>query len=1449
MTARGWALNGTSAEDDSANRAPSDSSSALSRAYRFGYCLTEGCPYSDTIWASGFQESPTFELPLALLSSSTQETHTLRACVGDLYMTSVKLTETCVTKELVVPMDATNGAGGVDLCEHDCLSMLHDLSRGGISQSFGCISRATTACSKGASSEDWVEEQLLEALDWIGTRLKQLPVDAGTLSSSIQAIDSIATQHPSAAVLTNAVAAIRVATSSILSASYGDAEDVRAFGGSSLRVLGSAEGKYQEASRQSSCRENTAFVSNSQFSKDRIGDAMLQGIAIGETITVATEQLRQLFSALDTSVIQDVTFSISAPESADAADDPESPSPTYVVIDPEVDVPGYLMEACNLAADLCPQPLVISISYVVDSTYLLLAMGKEVFVEEAAEYAGISDPTGLDVQLVSGQIGVELPSLDAAAGRSLLGTTTTLHFPVDLQVAGAEVKEGKLCARIDYETLRPEILSEANHSGTVATCEIDAAGDYVVLQLARKLTQESGGDAMRLKNPAEFYADLLEAAPDSSVPLMAIVFGVAFGSIAAAGTAVLLFRRFYHVAPDKDDSSASGRSTLAYQERYQEEEDDEDVEANLLAKQYARPLAESPEKLGSARWSLPVIPTKRGTEETQTLIQPINHGAGAAGGPGGMSTRVPDWQAPLLMLGDEGDSRGDVQAASSGDAEGNNKAAEPASGDANVFGSKVRPMRKKMRSAAFVSMVAAAGREKARDAMPAVEITKIKSGDKAASRPSILQQGQGQDALVASSARSAAAAIAVMGANELASQKQTPRKARRISSLRDLLECSTGEAAPAGLPDDSSPEAPSSLNASSESLPSANKLRGAAKFRAAAKAVVISIDQINKHSDGGWKTFNSVQDVPLVFLPIGRQGVPDASAPGEGQGGPEEDRQQQPHPTDPAGPSQPNILGYRRSSSGLQLFQKLRRQDGPPPSLQGHPKSSRAAATSARRAPVNGEEPESGGQKFNRRLTWSFGRSSSVTQDRRTTQDSASSAARMLMRSMTAWATRGGDDDDFMLSTDSVQLAGKGAALVQQAFGRPPTNNGGQGLWKDVKTAALVDMHAEGVRDKKGRSALHLAARQNNTVAIRAILDKCEDAFDATDMPDHVGRTPIHLAAEAGSSKAIRELLGHEVVTERMKQETRIFQRRSRFVNDPSLARHADVRGVNARDRAGNTALHLAAAHGHVKVIKALQETCELELDVDVQNKKGWTPMQIIASRKDTPLAAAIQLLFSNPDLELTYRDGDTETSDVDDEGPANKKLVSRRKQKTVSSAKSPLHLASLLGRPELVKAMLDHLRLQELAADHRGFRPQTSAAHPPVKLSSSDDIGVAKSSNIEPQLEAPAHRPMTAPDFATSFNSVSEIMMGDDDSEEEYDDGMSRASSRHATATGDSGGTSTSTCVTYISAAAQESQQSLLMPPSVAPGRPKAGMRKINTRSVSFARLPADNDQSDDDA
>ena len=82
--------------------------------------------------------------------------------------------------------------------------------------------------------------------------------------------------------------------------------------------------------------------------------------------------------------------------------------------------------------------------------------------------------------------------------------------------------------------------------------------------------------------------------------------------------------------------------------------------------------------------------------------------------------------------------------------------------------------------------------------------------------------------------------------------------------------------------------------------------------------------------------------------------------------------------------------------------------------------------------------------------------------------------------------------------------------------------------------------------------------------------------------------TPIHLAASHGHQGALLLLINSA----------------------------ADTSDLNARDRAGNTALSLAAHHGHSTCVKALiffSESKPRHLDLNGQNKAGNTPLHLAA--------------------------------------------------------------------------------------------------------------------------------------------------------------------------------------------------------------------------------------------
>ena len=518
--------------------------STIARRYRFGYCYSPGCPQADKAWASGLQPSPVFSFPLAMLPRG-RESQTIVACVVDTHKDALMVAEACTTQEIAVPGDALSAGGDASSCL-DCLSGLSASETA--TDAFSCIFQATACISGNAMDAATVEPHLLKALDWIGQQLQQLPIDPGVLSSCLEAKGAITASQPSPSVLSNTVAAIRLATNHLQASSFGDAESVRGLAAAALRVLGAAEVKYKEAtSGLDATGSNMEFTANSQAAKEHIGDAIMSGLVPGDTVTVATGQLRQLAAAIDTSVVQNMTFSVSSPEpSAGGA------GRRLRAIRPELEVnmPSGLMEACNAAADLCPQPLAMKVSYTADSTYLLLGLGSEAFVNAAAEYSGV-EPAGLIAHLVSGQIGLEIPSMAPGARRSLLGTWTSLRFPLDLQVVGSAVHDGKLCARIDYASLRPVVTGLAVNDGSVVTCEVDTAGDYVVLQLSYQLRAPEQPGYSQAK-PIEFLPRQDAVREPTPSPFNVVFVGGVVGMTVAAILCAAAFWYFYR-PPEPED--------------------------------------------------------------------------------------------------------------------------------------------------------------------------------------------------------------------------------------------------------------------------------------------------------------------------------------------------------------------------------------------------------------------------------------------------------------------------------------------------------------------------------------------------------------------------------------------------------------------------------------------------------------------------------------------------------------------------------------------------------------------------------------------------------------------------------------------------------------------------------------------------------------------------------
>ena len=232
-------------------------------------------------------------------------------------------------------------------------------------------------------------------------------------------------------------------------------------------------------------------------------DHILDGMSDGDTVSVGSGQVKLILSKQDTAAGEGLKFTFDMPgggfsdtdrrrrlrhrRALAAISEEFGFSPDRK---PEIDMPGSFSDACSANPGLCPQPLALSLSYTAESAYLMLGLGTAVFVSAAAEYAKVST-AGLMVATVSGTMGLRLPFVSESVTSGLLGTSTSLHFPLDGQVSGTSSPSGKLCAKVDYELMRPVIIGLPNVTDGVATCTATSAGDYLIIQLAYGLASPS----------------------------------------------------------------------------------------------------------------------------------------------------------------------------------------------------------------------------------------------------------------------------------------------------------------------------------------------------------------------------------------------------------------------------------------------------------------------------------------------------------------------------------------------------------------------------------------------------------------------------------------------------------------------------------------------------------------------------------------------------------------------------------------------------------------------------------------------------------------------------------------------------------------------------------------------------------------------------------------------
>ncbi|KAG8644663.1 hypothetical protein MANES_11G152176v8, partial [Manihot esculenta] len=194
------------------------------------------------------------------------------------------------------------------------------------------------------------------------------------------------------------------------------------------------------------------------------------------------------------------------------------------------------------------------------------------------------------------------------------------------------------------------------------------------------------------------------------------------------------------------------------------------------------------------------------------------------------------------------------------------------------------------------------------------------------------------------------------------------------------------------------------------------------------------------------------------------------------------------------------------------------------------------------------------------------------------------------------------------------------------------------------------------LRDKEGRTPLHLAAGRGNIKCARVLVESGADK----DAKSKDGRTALYRAAANGDHKMVEMLIemgsdptiadnhgrsafdvardkGHEEILETLERGEVVLMaaRRGNLEHLESLLKKGA--NENYKDQYGFTALRAAAIKGHKDIVSMLVDSFG---PLDLRDKEGRTPLHLAAGRGNIKCARV--LVESGADKDAKSKDGRT---------------------------------------------------------------------------------------------------------------------------------------------------------------------------------------------------------------
>jgi len=251
------------------------------------------------------------------------------------------------------------------------------------------------------------------------------------------------------------------------------------------------------------------------------------------------------------------------------------------------------------------------------------------------------------------------------------------------------------------------------------------------------------------------------------------------------------------------------------------------------------------------------------------------------------------------------------------------------------------------------------------------------------------------------------------------------------------------------------------------------------------------------------------------------------------------------------------------------------------------------------------------------------------------------------------------EDDE---STEIVRfLVDNGARINQQnrAGISPIMIAACKGNVNVVKYLSSRDADLE-YKDRNDQTIIHLAAKNDQSAVIHALLEKNDDAHYLVNENDQFDNTPLHLACQFGFLETVKVLLKYDAdIDNKNEDEQTPFHLAAKHghVDVVQCLVEANRSAIFHKDEDDNTALHLAATEKMTYTVDALLSE---GASVFEKNDNNWTPLDCAAASGAYKCA---ELLIENG-------------SPLD---PMDRKMT------------TPLHLTAIHGHAQVAQLLLNH--------------------------------------------------------------------------------------------------------------------------------------------------------------